>query len=341
MTKKHVDTIPVKPESRLKYYIMLISVVFIWGIVPPIKNVLLTDYELPPSIMTSFSAIIAFVALLIICGKSLKKLNKEYFKIALITGAFYSVACVIQNEGLKYTSSAMYSFLEQLSCLIVPFLVWYLTKKRPLIFKFVGAFICIISLFILCFRNGLGAFHFGIGEILCALAGIFYGVNIAVTGIKAKNLDAKLYLLIQFGMHALISSVYAVINTLISNKNGGASIVIYPTCILILIAMVLVSTVLGWIVRTICLTHLAPSFVAIVMPFSSVITAIIAVIMGEESLTLGLVLGAIIGVLAAIVSNVDIDRWKRKYKYAVYMRNKRKKLAKQNKENFNLNEPNQ
>ncbi len=326
MKVKEFKTIPVKPESRLKYYIMLVSVVLIWGIVPSIKNILLTNYKLPASIMTSFSAIIAFVAMLAICGKSLKKLNKEYFKIALVTGAFYSVACVIQNEGLKHTSSAMYSFLENLSCLIVPFLVWYLTKKRPLIFKFIGAFLCLFSLFILCFRNGFGTFHFGIGEILCALAGLFYGVNIAVTGIKAKNLDAKLYLLVQFGVHALISIVYAIINTIISTKNGAEPITFDFTYILILTAMVLISTVLGWLIRTICLTHLAPSFVAIVMPFSSVITAIVAVILGEEVLSTGLILGAIIGAVAAIVSDIDIDRIKRKYRYAVYIRQKRKKL---------------
>ncbi len=313
-----------KKDGKLKYYLLLLMVILIWGIVPSIKNALLTNYNYPPAIMTSISAIIAFIAVLIICLNRLKKINKDYLKIALITGFFYSIACVIQNEGLKYTSSAMYSFLENLSCLVVPFLVWFLTKKRPAVFKFVGAVLCLISLFVLCFRNGFEEFGFGVGEILCALAGLFYGVNIAVTGIKAKKLDARLYLLVQFGMHALISGVYALISTAITMKTQDVTFAFDTTSLLILIAMVLISTVLGWLIRTICLTHLAPSFVAIVMPFASVITAIVSVILGEEKLSTGLILGAVIGLVAAIISDLDINRLKRKYKVMQYKKTKTK-----------------
>ncbi len=312
-------------NGKIKYYLMLVSVVIIWGLVPSIKNELLTTHNYPPEIMTSISAVIAFLAILIICIRHLKKLNLEYLKIAVVTGIFYSAACVMQNEGLKYTSSAMYSFLENLSCLVVPFLVWWLTKNRPSIFKFIGAIFCLASLFVLCFRNGFGSFGFGIGEILCGLAGLFYGVNIAVTGVKAKKLDPRLYLLVQFGVHAIVSCIYAVISTIIKSQTQEIIFSFDITSILILVGMVLISTVLGWLIRTICLTHLAPSFVAIVMPFASIITAIMAVIMGEESLTSGLIIGAILGVLAAILSDLDINRMKRKYRYAQYRRSKLKK----------------
>ncbi len=288
-----------KSLGKSKYFLMLIGVVIIWGISPNITKGLLSYYS--PGLRSAMSSVVAFVAMLIVCAKKLKNLNKEYFKVALPTGIFYSAACIMQSVGLVYTSPAMFSFLENLSCLVVPFLVWIMTKNRPSIFKFVGAILCLVSVFILSGGSDITSFNFGIGEILCGLAGMFYGVNIAVTGIKAKKLDAGLYLLIQFGVHMVVSTTYA-----FAFEEIAFSTKFLP--LLVLVVLVLISTVLGWLIRTICLTHLDPSLVAVVMPFSSVVTTVISVILGTDILTWGLIVGAIVGVLAVISSDLDIKK---------------------------------
>lgn len=276
------------------YIIMLVFVVCIWGIVPNISKFLLGHYS--PAIKTAFAAAVAFFALLLISTKKLKNLNKQYFKIAIPTGIFYSSACVLQQIGLSQTTPTMYAFLENLSCLVVPFLVWYMTKQRPSYFKFTAAVLCVVSVYIL--GGAKLDSSFGIGNILCGLAGIFYGVNIAVTGIKAKGLDAMLYLLVQFGVHFIISTAYAFLfeDIVFSFK---------PSLVLLSIGITLVSTVLGWILRTICLQNLDATFVSVVMPFASVITTVISIITGKDVLSTFLVVGVIIGLAAAFISDFE------------------------------------
>ncbi len=279
------------------YIIPLLLIVFVWGISPTVSKWLLGYYS--PVVKSAASSVIAFLSMLLICTLSgrLKKLNKKYFTAAVPTGSFYSAACIMQSIGLKYTSPALYSFFENLSCLVVPLLVWVMTKRRPAVFKLISAVLCLASVYILSCSDGLASFSFGIGELLCALAGMFYGVNIAVTGIKAKELDAPLYLLLQFGVHMIMSSVFALIY-----ETPRFTFSVLP--LTVLIGTVLISTVFGWIVRTVCLTHLDPILVTVIMPFSSVVTTVISVIVGMDKLSWTLVAGAALGVASVIVCDL-------------------------------------
>ncbi len=288
-------TAPQKKKGGTGLYLfLLLTVVLIWGIAPNVNKFLFGYYS--PAAKTALCALIAFLAMLLLSAKKLKQLNRQYFKIALPTGIFYSSACVMQQLGLSMTTPSMYAFLENLSCLIVPLLVWVLTKKRPTAFKFAASILCLVSVYVLggCRLDG----SFGLGDLLCALAGIFYGVNIAVTGIKAKNLDSGLYLTIQFGVHLVISVAYALL---------FEEIVFTPLLwpLGLAIAITLVSTVLGWLIRTICLQHLDTTLVSVVMPMASVITAVISVIAGTDSLSVFLVVGALLGVISAMIADLD------------------------------------
>ena len=81
--------------------------------------------------------------------------------------------------------------------------------------------------------------------------------------------------------------------------------------LLLLIAYVLISSVLGWIIRTKCLIHLDATFVAIAMPFSSVITAVISVIIGTDKLTTNLIISIPVITFAIILSSLKL-RFKEK-----------------------------
>ncbi len=286
-------------KPQIFYMLMLVLVVTIWGIAPNLSKFLLGHYS--PAIKSAAASAVAFFALLIITSRKLKHLNLTYFKIALPTGIFYSAACILQSVGLKYTTPTMSTFLENLSCLVVPVLIWLMTKRRPTIFKFIAAVLCITSVYILGGAKLDGALSYG--NILCGIAGLFYGVNIAITGIKAreKNLDASLYLLIQFGVHFVISTVYAFSFEDIEFSYD-------PKLISLLVGVTLVSTVLGWIIRTNCLKHLDPTFVAVVMPFSSVITTVISICIGNDKLTWYLVVGVVIGLAATFISDLKFGR---------------------------------
>lgn len=284
--------------KKTKYYIGIIFVILIWGVSPVINKYLLDYYSVASyNLLTS---LVAFFGMLALCVNKLGKINKKYFIAAVPTGIFYSCAVIFQKVGLVFTTPAKFSFLENFSILVVPILMYIFVKQKITPLKIISALLCLWGMLILCDVTPATLLSVNKGDILCALSGIFYGVNIAGTAAFSKDLDSSLYLLIQFFIHALVSVIYFLFL--------GASIEISYSIIplIILISTVLISSVLGWLIRTKCLVHLDATFVAVAMPFSSVITAVISVITGTDSLSKNLIISIPIITVAIILSSVKL-----------------------------------
>lgn len=276
-------------NTKSVYYIALIFVVLIWGLFPVVSKYLLNFYS--AALWNATSSLICAISMLILCSKKLRHLNWNYFKIAVSTGLFFSAANVVQKLGLGITSPAMYAFLENTSCIFVPVLMLIFVKEKLTLPKVLSGLLCLVGVFILC--GGIHGLQFGPGEILCALAGIFYSINIAGTAAYGKKLDVSLFLLVQFIVHAIVS--WACV--FLYNETRMFSFQIGHLTLLVL--SVLISTVLGWLVRTECLKHLDAAFVSVAMPFTAVVTGIASVLVGTDTLSASLVVGALL-ILAAI-----------------------------------------
>ena len=72
--------------------------------------------------------------------------------------------------------------------------------------------------------------------------------------------------------------------------------------LLSIVAYAIVMNAICWIVRAYSQKTVDATFVAIIMPFSSVITGIISILMGKENITSGFVIGVALGILAILVS---------------------------------------
>ena len=281
-------------------------VIFVWGICPLFTQYILQYYSATASVL--HTSIFGFIFFFIVSIKHLGELDKTYFKVAVTTGIFYSAADIFQKIGLQYTTPTRYAFLENLSCIIVPILLFLLIKKKPTILTLLASLVCLIGAFFLTADSGAnGVQGIGFGEILCGMAGLFYGVNIAVTGIYAKKLRPTLYLMIQMGTCAIISAFSSI---LFNNITVGGNIfepfrfTFEPKIFIFKCILTLVSSSLCWLIRTNAMRHVSAAVVAVIMPLSSVITAIASVCFGKDILTPNLVIGAILGFAAAILSEL-------------------------------------
>jgi drug/metabolite transporter (DMT)-like permease len=294
-------------KSKKLAYAGLIFVIFIWGASPLVTLHFYKYYS--PTIRITFSSLVCAIALLIISGKKLSLLNRDYFKVAIPTGFFMAVADVLQKIGLQYTTPTHYSFLENLSVLVVPILLIFFTKKKPGFLTILGSVLCLVSCFIL---SGISSDTSGAslaGDLLCALAGIFYGVNIAATGVYAKKLYAPLYLTVQMFTEFAVSSIAAIILNLTDIEKIKFSFDI--KILLANAAVVFIISTLCWLIRTNAMKQVNATVVAVMMPFSSVITTILSIIAGKDALSKTLVVGVVLGLAAIIISSLG-DREKKK-----------------------------
>ena len=292
------------PEIRKKHlaYLGLIFVILVWGIQPQITLHFYTYYS--PTIRIAFNSMLSAAALLILSRKKLCLLtNSTYLKLGISTGFFMALANILQKIGLQYTSPANYAFLENLSVLTVPIMMYFFIRKKPSILTVSAAILCLLSSFLLAGNPGSEDRASLLGDILCALAGLLYGVNIAATAAFGRKLNVPLYLMIQMFTETVVSFAASILFHI--TQVEAIRFHLQWQQLLTNAVIVFISSTLCWIIRTNAMKHVDAAAVAIMMPFSSVVTAIISVVSGVDKLTGNLVVGILLGMTAIILSGIS------------------------------------
>ncbi len=294
------------------YYFYLSLVIVIWGVIPLINAVYFYDY-FSATAFTAICSLLIAVSFTLISWKSFKLLNKKYLAVAVVTGLCYSLAELSQRIGLQYTTPSMYAFLENTSCIVVPVLMLVMFRKKPNWLTILSCLTCLVGCFILNGADTNGGF--GIGEILCGLAGVLYAGNMVGTGTYGKELHIPLLLMIQRWIHTVMS--VAVMLVLHFVKVDGVPLeaikVTFNAPVLILLALnALGSGTLCWLLRTIATTKLDVTFIAVAMPISAVITLVLSVLCGTDALTSSLIIGAVLIFVAVVLSGLgDVSEQKK------------------------------
>ena len=292
-------------HKRVLAYGGIIFVVLIWGLYPVFAAGLLSFYS--GGAFTFVSSLISAVVLLPECFPKRKLLNATYFKIAVPTGLFVGAANLTQKIGLQYTTPTQFAFLENLSCVVVPLLLFLYVKKKPHPLTIGASLLCLFGCFVLSGLISSGGGTFGIGEILCALAGIFYGVNIATTGVFAIRLNAVLYLTIQMWVNVVVSGVAMVVLNAIQVNGAPLEAISFswePKHLLLLAVLVLSTSTFAWLIRTAVLKYISATAVAVILPFSSVVTGIVAVFVGQDAFSFHLLFGGLLILLSSFLSTL-------------------------------------
>lgn len=287
-----------------KYYVMLIFVVMFWGI-DPIINAYFYKY-FSAAVLSAILTFSAFIFFLILSIKRFKLLNRDYLKIAVPICSLNAIACLLQRIGLQYTTPAHYAFLDHLACISVPIMTFIYIKKKPKMTESIACLLCLIGCFILTGMSFKG-FSFGIGDILCALAGLLFGVCSASIAIFAKKLDIMLYMMIHTAAYFLVSLTLAISLNFITVGGIPMEIAKFtPAPILIIVVALfgLVDIALCWLCRTEALKHIGPATVTVTMPFCAVITGVASVILGMDKISPNLLIGGAIVMVSLLLSTV-------------------------------------
>lgn len=190
------------------YYAALLFVVVFWGASSVLYTYFYRYYSAAvlTGIMTFFSAIFFWV----IAGKRLKKMNKKFLKVAVPICALNALANVVNRIGLQYTTPANYAFFENVSCVVVPVMMFLFVRKKPKLIQGIAGVTCLLGCFIMCGVKLSGGNAIGIGDALCLLSGALVGVCLAAIGAYGKDLDVILFMVVYMTAYFLVSVLLAV-----------------------------------------------------------------------------------------------------------------------------------
>ncbi len=289
-------------RNKVLSFIGLIVVVFLWGIAPVVSKYLFDNNYYSPALLVAVRGLLSCIAMLIfiLITKGFKDINKSYW-ICIPAGLILGAAYLFQFIGLSDTTPAKNTFLESMSCIAVPICMFILVREKPSIAAILASIACIIGAFVLCGNGWDFTAMFTqptLGDILSAIGGIFFGIDIAFTKVFVKNKNPWVYVFFQLIILTIMSFIYA----LPFEKPIYFSWA--WTNVLILFFLGVICTAVCWVLRAISIKNVSAVTCAVLMPMSAVIATITSIIFRMEEFSWNVIAGGLIITAAIILSGI-------------------------------------
>ncbi len=107
-------------------------------------------------------------------------ISSALWRTGLFLSVFLFLGFIFQTWGLKHTTPSRSAFITGLSMVMVPFVSWWLSKRRPPAVAMLGTGIAVAGLFILT-NAGTDGSGLNLGDGLTVLCTFAYAMHIALT----------------------------------------------------------------------------------------------------------------------------------------------------------------
>ncbi|MGI6594307.1 MAG: DMT family transporter [Christensenellales bacterium] len=262
-------------KKSLVAKLMLFAATLLWG--SSFFIVKRTVVEIPVFTMLLFRFSISFVLMMIIFAPKLKKTNFGVVVKGIISGTPLAIAYVFQTVAIKYTTASNNAFLTATYCVMIPFMTWVVYKKRPAIYNFIAAVICIVGIGLATLQNGL-TFNY-MGDGLTLVAAFFFAVNIILieSFTKDSNTDIMMFTTFQF-----IPMIIASLIGFLIKEQGQA--VFTKEGVFGLMYLTLFASLLALVLMSIGIKYTSAFSAGLIMSLEAVFGVVFAVIFSKEHL---------------------------------------------------------
>ncbi len=270
----------------------LLTATLAWG-----STFLVTKHTLD-SIDTYYLLAIRFSGASLFLGilfhRTMKYTNRTVLGYGLLLGLFLFTAYVLQTEGIKQSTPGKAAFLSAVYCMIVPFLAWYLFRRKPTPFHLASALLCLGGIALVAHNGNLSL---QIGDLLLLGGSFFFAVHIVTVAKATHSLPILPLTVTQFAVAAVLAWTYA----LLFNRPPTA---FTPAVNLCLTYLCLVATALAFLCQNTAQRYLSPASASLLLSLEAVFGVAFSVIFAGEKPTVGMCLGFALIFLSVLVAEV-------------------------------------
>jgi drug/metabolite transporter (DMT)-like permease len=235
---------------------------------------------------------IASVAILLVSPRAIGRLSRERRRQAVVLGALYGVAQILQTTGLAHTAASVSGFITGMYVVATPLFAAVLLRTRIGAMTWVAVLLAAGGLGVLTLGDVSHGLGLGYGEALTLVSAMIYALHIVGLGAWSESRDAVGMSIIQCIVIAVICTGAAAPGGIVLPDRAGDWLAIGY--------MALVAGAAGLLGQTWAQAHLPPTRTAIIMSMEPVFAALFAVLLGGESATMRMILGGAL-VLAAML----------------------------------------
>lgn len=286
----------------------ILTATIIWGS----TFVLMKDTVsvMAPSWLLFFRFTVGWVLLSAIFHKKLKLLNKKYFSSGAVIGLCLFCAYFSQTIGLTDTTPGKNAMLTAGYCVLVPFLMWFVTKKRPDAFNVIAAFLCIIGIGMVALTSQGEKLTVVAGDALTLLGAFFYAAHIVAVWCTARDKDMIVITILQF----FYCSVFCLVASLITKQPLNITNIPIDN-IIMLVYLSVFGTTIALLLQNIGQKYVNPSAASILLSLESVFGVMFSLIFfADEKKDPIIFAGFFLVMVALIISETKLDFLKKKSK---------------------------
>ena len=202
-------------------------------------------------------------------------------KYGAVIGVVLAFGYITQTIGLELTTAATSGFLTGLYVVFTPLIAWLVMRQK--ISKKVGIGV-VFSIFGLgVFSGAAQSVEFQTGQIWLVVCAVLYAIHILMLGHYGKTRNSYRFAMLQIAFVAIVTWGFAIVDGYQPPPNFEVWFAILFTALL--------STVLAFWIQTWAQTLIDPARVALLITSEVIFTALIAIGLGQEPLTLAIVFG--------------------------------------------------
>lgn len=273
----------------------LLLATLIWGtsfvVVKDAVDIIPTAYLLA----VRFS--VACIVLALIFFKKLKKINREYLLHGLIIGTCLFLAYYIQTLGIEDTTPGKNAFITAAYCVMVPFMFWFINRKRPDKYNIIAAVLCLAGIGFVSLTADLTV---GKGDALTLVAAVFYALHMVFIAMFSKDKDPTVLTILQFAVTAVFSWIASFMVKPIAFEitTSLATSVLY---------LALFATAACLLLQNVGQKYTNPSEAAIILSLESVFGVLFSILLYGEKITPQIGVGFVLIFVAIIISETKLS----------------------------------
>lgn len=278
----------------------LFSAALIWGSsFFIVKN---TVDIFPTNFLLAIRFTIGCLLLCVLFPKKLTQLNRTCLWQGIVLGLLIFTAYCIQTIGLTDTTPGKNAFLTAAYCILVPFLYWITDKRRPDLYNFSAAFLCLAGIGLVSFD---GSFSMRFGDAMTLISALFFAAHIVAGARFGGKSDPILLTILQFGTAAVCSWVLGFTTETFPKE-------IPLNAALGLLYLAVFATTIALLLQNIGLKYADPTSGAILLSLESVFGVLFSMLFYQERLTPRLGAGFLLIFIAVILSETKLSFLRKK-----------------------------
>lgn len=273
---------------------LCLIVAAIWGS-GFIASQIAIDANMSAALIMVLRFAIAAGVMLIVCIPKIKKLRMKDVMAGAILGLLLFGGFYTQILGQQRTTVSHCAFLTATNVVMVPFIMWAASRKRPPVRTFLISAITLAGIGSLSIKPGSFEVSFNVGDGLSLLCALLFALHITSLGYVTKESDVMLINLVQLSTAAVISAIVFLVtdvNAITEAQMGvGMPAVIF---------LGLFSTCLCYFLQTLAQKYTSPAQAGVLLSTEGVFGSLLSVLLGMEVMTVNVVIGGLI-ILASVV----------------------------------------